>query len=126
MTVEEFIQKHELDKPPKIPVTTEDLFLAKIAHDKLFDKWKDTIGENWYGFALWNNLPLNWYLAIDDLLEYIKTVSKKFEIHQIKIKYGGLRFYVYYDVKDDFVLMGNIDKLIETIEKYCQNKEFVY
>ena len=126
MDIDFFIKKHILDKEPYIPTTEDELRIAQLTYDALRDKWENHIGERWYGFDLWNNLPINWYEAIDDLLEYIKAVSKRFEIHQIKIKFGGLRFYVGYDVKDDFLLKENIDKLIETIEKYCQNKEFVY
>lgn len=56
----------------------------------LFDKYEKYIPQGWYGF---DSIPDKWCPEIDVLLEEMVKVPG-FEIHQIKEKFGGLRFYV--------------------------------
>ena len=81
---------------------------SKGCHEKEFEllhKWKSYIPRGWYGFSLGEPCPDSWYSIINEFLEYIvklqdeKKISN-FEIHQIKIKFGGLRFYVSWKCDD--------------------------
>lgn len=56
----------------------------------LFEKYADYIPTGWYGF---DSIPDEWVAEIDELLQEMIKVPG-FEIHQIKEKFGGLRFYV--------------------------------
>lgn len=62
----------------------------------LFDKYADYIPAGWYGF---DGICDEWCPEIDALLEKMILVPG-FEIHQIKEKFGGLRFYVQCDDKE--------------------------
>jgi hypothetical protein len=85
---------------------------------KLLDKWGDYIPKGWYGFSI-EGIPRSWYKIIDEFLEYIKDSSdSKFEIHQIKLKFGGIRFYVKCDSK--------FDKEIEFLEKMLYDKKLIW
>ena len=92
----------------------------------LFMKWAYKIPKGWYGFALGNTVPFTWALIIDDFLDEINKVAPDFEIHQIKLKFGGLRFYISINTlmskeKDDF-----IHEQVSKLEDLLQSKDLVY
>lgn len=85
----------ELDKEPM-----EGCDNFNELENQLFEKWKDFIPKGWYGFSI-GKVPDKWYHLIDDFLEYMDSILASFEIHQIKLKWGGIRFYVHFDAGDD-------------------------
>jgi len=58
------------------------------------EKWASHIPDRWYGFDLGYPVPVVWYDAIDEFLDYAKEQCPDFEIYQIKLKMGGLRMYI--------------------------------
>jgi len=60
----------------------------------LFSKWAYRVEKGWYGFSLGNEVPMVWAQIIDDFLRELEKEAPKFKIQQIKLKFGGLRFYV--------------------------------
>lgn len=60
---------------------------------ELEQKWSHKVAPNWYGFAV-EGIPDDWAVKIDDYLTWLEKVRPQFEIHQIKVKFGGLRVYV--------------------------------
>jgi len=102
-------------------------------HEKemaLQDKWKDYIPAGWYGFSLGSPCPHAWYGIIDEFLEYLAQLQKDggitgFDIHQIKIKFGGLRFYVSYSCEDE-ELREFIDLQISRLEDHLRDSKLVY
>ena len=88
---------------------------------KLMEKWSSRIGKGWYGFAIGRPCPDAWFYVIDEFLDYIQSLDPEFEIQQIKLKFGGLRFYISYTIDDEelneFVGL-QIDKLERTL--YCE------
>jgi hypothetical protein len=67
----------------------------------LFYKWAYRVGKGWYGFAL-GNVPRVWTDVLDEFLCWLETQRQDFEIHQIKMKLGGVRIYL--GTKTDFVI----------------------
>lgn len=65
----------------------------------LFMKWAYRVGKGWYGFAL-DGVPFVWAKIIDDFLAELEKEAPNFFIQQIKLKYGGLRFYVALNLED--------------------------
>jgi len=57
------------------------------------DKYKDRIPLGWYGFDI-GGFPESWCKAIDDILELMIKHDPDMKIYQIKMKWGGARFYV--------------------------------
>lgn len=91
MIIDYLIDKYDLENKSK------DLFINDNSAElkALAKKWKHKVGEKWYGFSLMSNTPVSWINAIDEFLEYVdEETGGDFEIHQIKTKFGGLRFYV--------------------------------
>ena len=84
---------------------------------ELQNKWKDHIPPRWYGFAL-APCPESWLSIVDEFLDYLVTLDPNFKIHQIKMKFGGLRFYIEYNIEDEelaeFIRL-QIDKLEWTL-----------
>jgi hypothetical protein len=60
----------------------------------LFMHWAYRVEKGWYGFALGRDVPIVWTRIIHDFLEELEKEAPDFKIHQIKLKFGGLRFYV--------------------------------
>jgi hypothetical protein len=67
----------------------------------LFWKWAYRVGKGWYGFNL-GHIPPIWTEILDEFLSWLEIQRPDFEIHQIKMKLGGLRFYV--GTKTDWVI----------------------
>jgi hypothetical protein len=59
----------------------------------LFWKWAYRVGTGWYGFNL-GHIPPVWKDMLDDFLSWLVSQCPDFEIHQIKMKFGALRFYI--------------------------------
>jgi len=60
---------------------------------ELEQKWLHKVTPNWYGFAV-EGIADDWAVKIDDYLTWLEKVRPQFEIHQIKVKFGGLRVYL--------------------------------
>ena len=67
----------------------------------LFWKWAYRVGKGWYGFNL-GHIPPVWTEMLDEFLCWLEIQRPDFEIHQIKMKFGVLRFYV--GTKTDWVI----------------------
>jgi hypothetical protein len=72
----------------------------------LLEKYKSFIPKGWYGFGLGEPLHTDWYNIIEEFLDYLISLQNEkkingFEIHQIKLKFGGIRFCVSYKCKDE-------------------------
>jgi hypothetical protein len=75
-----------------------DYYISDIL---MFTKWAYRVGKRWYGFEL-GNVPRVWTDVLHEFLTWLETQCPDFEIHQIKMKLGGLRFYV--GTKTDFLI----------------------
>ena len=67
----------------------------------LFYKWAYRVGKGWYGFAL-GNVPRVWTDMLNEFLCWLEIQCPDFEIHQIKMKLGGIRIYL--GTKTDFII----------------------
>jgi hypothetical protein len=67
----------------------------------LFWKWAHRVGKGWYGFNL-GHIPPIWTDMLDEFLCWLEIQCPDFEIHQIKMKLGGVRIYL--GTKTDFVI----------------------
>jgi hypothetical protein len=91
----------------------------------LFMKWAYRVGKGWYGFALGNDVPMLWALIIDEFLDELSKEAPDFQIHQIKLKFGGLRFYV--DLRlEDTEKAKAINEEIAKLNALLFNKALIY
>jgi len=82
-------------------------FDPKNGDGYLFDKYQDYIPQGWYGFALGKPTPKAWCDAIEEVLDLLIKFDPNLQIHQIKTKYGGIRFYVHSEVIEDIYKIEN-------------------
>lgn len=90
----------------------------------LFMKWAYRVEKGWYGFAL-GNVPMVWAFIINEFLTELEKEAPNFKIHQIKLKFGGLRFYVDLNINDNLkaeVIHSEIRKL----ESLLHNDKLIY
>ena len=130
---EEIVDKYytEVNIPEKYPNVYryrdehEDKVEEEFSHpdindDTLCEKYEKHIPKGWYGFAIGGPTPRNWFVVIDDILELCVKADPNFEIHQIKMKFGGIRFYCESDVIED------IREISVLIENKLYSKKLVY
>lgn len=90
----------------------------------LFMKWAYRVEKGWYGFAL-NNAPMIWALIIQNFLEELEKEAPDFKIHQIKLKFGRLCFYVDLNIEDKDKI-EQIKKEIGKLESLLYSADLVY
>ena len=90
------------DKRKDFKSTIEDCDLNK--------KYLKHIPKGWYGFDVGTPIVPSWMEIIDKIVEACVAVDPDFEIHQIKLKFGGIRFYCESNIIDD---LHDIECLIE-------------
>jgi hypothetical protein len=107
--VKTIVSKYDL-KPIVLPeghfnIYDEELrkgfFNDKIHDDYLCEKYLKHIPKGWYGFAIGKPIVPEWMNIIDEVLELCIKNDPDFEIHQIKLKFGGIRFYCHSSVIED-------------------------
>jgi hypothetical protein len=106
----------QLDFESDVPIEIK----KKYSDSALYEKYVYNIPHGYYGFAIGEPTPINWLRAIDDILSLLIKKDKNFEIHQIKMKYGGIRFYCYSSVIED------IDEISTHIETKMWDKNLIY
>lgn len=112
----------EIVKPYEKELEIVDYLKLKNDDLRLINKWRDRIPKGWYGFDGINTL---WGKIIDEFLIELEKIAPNFEIHQIKLKFGGLRFYVDINVTDE-KLDKKIHKEIRKLEELLFSQNLVY
>jgi hypothetical protein len=87
----------------------------EYTYEAMCDKWEANHREGWYGFAIGKG----WFPRVDRALEEMVAILEEngvdrnlLAIHQIKEKWGGLRFYFAIDIEDNEDLKNEMyDKL---------------
>lgn len=96
----------------------------------LMTKWRHRVPQGWYGFSLGEPFPYEWYDIIDKTLDYLENLYQEkkldiFEIHQIKLKFGGLRFGVSCAGGDE-QLLKEIKQHRDDLEHYLFDEKLIY
>jgi hypothetical protein len=102
------------------PIIEEDFSHPEINDSYLFEKYKNNIPVGWYGFSIGEPTPKNWLVVIDKIVKLCVTADPQFEIHQIKMKFGGICFYVESKNIDD------IYDVCSLIENTLFNDKLIY
>jgi hypothetical protein len=76
-------------------------FKSSIEDSDLNTKYRKHIPRGWYGFDVGTPIIPVWMEIIDKVVEICVAVDPDFEIHQIKLKFGGIRFYCGSNIIDD-------------------------
>lgn len=90
----------------------------------LYQTWAYRIPKGWYGFDL-ESVPFVWAQIIQEVLYELEKVAPIFEIHQIKLKFGGLRFYIKTNLADE-TLNQSIHESISKLESALYADQLVY
>lgn len=85
----------------------------------LLENWSHHVAKGWYGISLGQPTPDSWFRFLDAFLRLVRDYNPNFEIHQIKMKFGGLRCY-----------LGNINEetreLVSQVEEIMYDDELIY
>ena len=97
---------------------------------RLLNKYKKHIPPGWYGFSFGSPTPKAWFLIIEEFLDYLINLEKEgkiknFEIHQYKLKFGGLRAYHSFECVDD-ELREFIDLQTAKLENHLYDEKLIY
>ena len=89
----------------------EKRFISEYSDWGLIDDFKKHIPKGWYGFSIGTPINPVWVEIIREILLICVEADPDFQIHQIKLKFGGIRFYVNSDVIEDIF---EVEELIMT------------
>ena len=89
----------------------------------LFQNWAYRVEKGWYGFALGEFVPYVWTNILDEFFNYVEIKCPDFKIHQVKIKFGGIRIYLKLNSKES---SGEINEEIEKLEEWLQHPDLGY
>jgi hypothetical protein len=113
---QELIKKYDL-KPnsyyTESPYKNKELLSSLYSDEMMNDNWKDHIPDGWYGWDIGGFLPDRCMEAINEFLEWVNLLDPAFEIHQLKIKYGGFRCNIQTEL--------NISDQITLLESYISD-----
>jgi len=119
--VQAILAKYEL-KSIKLPEGYKNVYQYRKDNpdDKKFEsektdgyfinKYETHIPRGWYGFSLGDPIVPEWCEIIEKVLDICLETDPNFKIHQIKIKFGGVRFYCESQVIED---LYDVEVLIE-------------
>ena len=91
------------------------------------EKWRPHFSRGWYGFDMgW--APDSWFKIIDEFLDRLKEVDPEFKIHQIKIKFGGIRIYLSFSEKitEDMSVISYVNQQIAILEHELFHESLIY
>lgn len=124
--VQEIFNQYEL-KPIEVPKEYKNLYMflrvypelsknfkSEIEDCDLNEKYELRIPKGWYGFDIGTPIIPAWMEIIDKIVAICIEADPYFEIHQIKLKFGGIRFYTKSNVIED----------VHEVEKLIANKLF--
>ena len=86
-------------------------FKSSIEDSDLNEKYSKNIPKGWYGFDVGTPIVPAWMEIIDKIVALCVETDPDFEIHQIKLKFGGIRFYCGSNIIDD---LHEVEGLIDT------------
>lgn len=92
------------------PEFSED-FKTEKDDSYFIEKYKQHIPPCHYGISIGSPIISTWNDILDEIIELCIKNDPKFEIHQIKLKFGGIRFYVNSNVIED---ISDVEELIES------------
>ena len=111
--IQEIFNQYDL-KPIELPKNSKDVYIflkkypefskdfkSTIDDSDLNTKYRKYIPNGWYGFDIGTPIVPIWVEIVDKVIEECVAVDPNFEIHQVKLKFGGIRFYVHSDVIED-------------------------
>lgn len=121
--VQEIFNQYEL-KPIELPKDIKNVYMflrvypefskdfkSEIEDSHLLKKYRKHIPRGWYGFDIGTPIVPSWMEIIDKTVELCVATDPNFEIHQIKIKFGGICFYCDSEIIED---LYDIESLIDT------------
>jgi hypothetical protein len=98
----------------------KDEFGTDMVDRHLYEKYHKYISQGHYGFSIGIPIILSWVEIIDKILQICVKADHNFEIHQIKLKFGGICFYVHSEIIED---INDVEILIS---KTLRDKALIY
>jgi hypothetical protein len=111
--VQEIFNQYDL-KPIELPKEFKDVYVflrkypefgkdfkSSIEDSDLNTKYRKHIPRGWYGFDVGTPIVPSWMEIIDKIVEACVAVDPEFEIHQVKLKFGGICYYCGSNIIDD-------------------------
>jgi len=122
--VQKIFNQYEL-KPIELPTEFKNVYVFLRAYPEfrkdfepekddsyLIRRYRDHIPKGWYGFDIGSPIVPVWSTIIEQIVDVCLEADPNFEIHQIKIKFGGILFYVHSETIED---VHEVESLIGTM-----------
>ena len=90
-------------------------------NDEIAHRLKSRIPKGW---GCWISCDTGWYALLDDLDQKISYLAPEYELHQVKEKYGTLRYYIGGPVKDRItaeIIADLVSQAEDLSARICEN-----
>jgi hypothetical protein len=104
----------------ELPEEEHRLYFPMKRSSYLQNKYKDLIPKGWYGFDMGTPIHPQWILILDEVVGFLHKNDPDFTIQQVKIKFGGVRFYV------SSILIEDIYEIESFLEENLYDKALIY
>lgn len=97
----------------------------QVRSELLDEAFRGLVGDDWYGFDL-GVVPNSWHDIISDLTEYLNQHLDGLVLQQIKVKFGGLRYYYTCGKTNDKETVDKMYSLVTKVENLLYDQSMIY
>lgn len=102
-------------------ISINDLYVPEDAADDMREDIVDIYRHIPDGWGRWISCDSGWYRIIIDTHRKLKYIDPNYEIHQIKEKFGGLRYYYQSSFDYDSIQEQIMETIISVAEEFASN-----
>lgn len=101
-----------------------DLYIPEDVNEDMKEDFVEVLKTIPDGWGRWITLDKGWYKLVIDTHKKLKYIDPNYEIHQVKEKFGGLRYYYQssfpYDSMQDQIMQAIVNTAEETADRTCE------
>ncbi len=105
-------------------INLDDLYLPEDVDDDMKQDFIEILQKIPDGWGRWITCDKGWYKLIIDTHKKLKYIDPNYEIHQIKEKFGGLRYYYQssyeYGSMQDQIMEAIVNAAEDVASKTCE------
>lgn len=101
-------------------INLDDLYLPEDVDEDMKQDFIEILQKIPDGWGRWITCDKGWYKLVIDTHKKLKYIDPDYEIHQIKEKFGGLRYYYHCSVPYKSIQREIMDAIVESAESNAE------
>jgi hypothetical protein len=101
-------------------ININDLYIPEGIDEDMKEDYVEILNTIPEGWGRWITCDKGWYKLVIDTHKKLKYIDPDYEIHQIKEKFGGLRYYYHCSVPYKSIQREIMDAIVESAESNAE------